>query len=300
MFNSTVLEVAIGLVFCFASVSLIVSQIREAAASVLKLRANGLLQGVKDLLNDPGFTGLARAIYDHSLVNPLNTPSAGGGSAPSVKPSYIKPIHFARALLDSAQAAATAAGMDGANLQIAIGQISDPQTRQLLTGIYQRANGGRAEIEAELASWFDSGMQRLSGAYKRRTQFWTLIIGLLVAGALNIDSVNLAGAIWARPAYSALITAGNDIGQTKPEAAFNTMETLPLGWQLRAPDSDPLSPWPWPLPAGWSWSWLSHVPGWFLTALSALFGAPFWFDTLQKLVQLRGTGKKPGEDDKKS
>jgi hypothetical protein len=39
----------------------------------------------------------------------------------------------------------------------------------------------------------------------------------------------------------------------------------------------------------------SFIPlvGWLLTASSALFGAPFWFDLLQKFVQLRGTGGKP-------
>ena len=36
-----------------------------------------------------------------------------------------------------------------------------------------------------------------------------------------------------------------------------------------------------------------------VTALSVLFGAPFWFDALQTLVHLRGTGRKPGEEDKK-
>ena len=35
--------------------------------------------------------------------------------------------------------------------------------------------------------------------------------------------------------------------------------------------------------------------GWLVTASSALFGSPFWFDLLQRMVQLRGTGKKPDE-----
>jgi len=35
--------------------------------------------------------------------------------------------------------------------------------------------------------------------------------------------------------------------------------------------------------------------GYLLTALAISFGAPFWFDLLNKLVQLRGAGKKPEE-----
>ena len=33
-----------------------------------------------------------------------------------------------------------------------------------------------------------------------------------------------------------------------------------------------------------------------MTAIASVFGAPFWFDILQKLVQVRGTGAKPTAD----
>lgn len=38
--------------------------------------------------------------------------------------------------------------------------------------------------------------------------------------------------------------------------------------------------------------------GFLITALAISFGAPFWFDLLNKLIQIRGSGKKPEEDDK--
>jgi hypothetical protein len=40
---------------------------------------------------------------------------------------------------------------------------------------------------------------------------------------------------------------------------------------------------------------LVKLLGWLMTALAALFGAPFWFDTLQRFVSLRGTGDPPAE-----
>ena len=40
--------------------------------------------------------------------------------------------------------------------------------------------------------------------------------------------------------------------------------------------------------------------GYLLTALAISFGAPFWFDLLNKLVQLRGAGKKPEEPEVKA
>jgi hypothetical protein len=36
-----------------------------------------------------------------------------------------------------------------------------------------------------------------------------------------------------------------------------------------------------------------QVAGWLMTALTALFGAPFWFDLMQRVVRMRGTGDKP-------
>jgi hypothetical protein len=37
--------------------------------------------------------------------------------------------------------------------------------------------------------------------------------------------------------------------------------------------------------------------GWFLTALAASLGAPFWFDTLGRFVNIRNAGRPPGEKD---
>jgi len=35
--------------------------------------------------------------------------------------------------------------------------------------------------------------------------------------------------------------------------------------------------------------------GWIITAAAALFGAPFWFDTLQSIIRLKGSGPSPAE-----
>jgi len=39
--------------------------------------------------------------------------------------------------------------------------------------------------------------------------------------------------------------------------------------------------------------WLFKIIGWFITAMALTLGAPFWFDLLKRLVDLRGTGGKP-------
>ncbi len=71
MFGSTILDVAIGLIFSFLAVSLFTSATVEAINSLLQLRAVNLKSGVMALVNDPNFDGLAKRLYAHALVSPL-------------------------------------------------------------------------------------------------------------------------------------------------------------------------------------------------------------------------------------
>jgi hypothetical protein len=53
--------------------------------------------------------------------------------------------------------------------------------------------------------------------------------------------------------------------------------------------------------SGWNWSHLlTALFGWLITALAASLGAPFWFETLQRFVNIRGNGRLPAEVQKKA
>lgn len=274
MFNSTVLEVAIGISFCYASVALIVSTANEAIASLLRLRARALLAGIKTMLNDPRFDGLALAVYRHALVNPQENGQARTQRQLKYRPSYIDPRHFAIALVDSVQ---TVPG-DPAQLERDIEAIPDPQLRQLLGGLYRRAGGNLEAMQEQLAGWFDMGMERLSGAYKRRTQLMCVLLTLLFAVLFNIDSLHLFRTLWQQPAMAAHL---GTLAPVLDQRALDALWTLPVGWEAFPPALDR--------------SFLLQVAGWLLTASTGIFGAPFWFDILQRVVQLRGTGPKPSE-----
>jgi hypothetical protein len=270
LFNSTVLEVAVGLVVCYGSVALLASSLYEAIASILKLRARSLLDGVKSLLNDPKYTGLARDVYNHALVNPRDGGVAPVGDPPAIKPSYIESRAFAIAVVESV--GGVAASFD--QLKEKIAKLPDGQIQTLLQGIVSRADTDIEKVQAALANWFDAGMSRVSGGYKRQAQLVTFIIALAVAGLLNIDTFHLFKTLWRHPELSSAATAGADAARD----ALKNLDSLPVGWTqgLHAPS-------------------LVTVCGWLITALTALFGAPFWFDLLQRLVNVRGTGAKPAD-----
>jgi hypothetical protein len=273
MLGSTVLEVAIGLTFCYGTVALIVSTLQEALAAAFRLRANTLLAGVKSMLNDPRFDGLARAVYMHPLVNPHTDGTEPSERDMRTRPSYIEPAHFAIALVDTLWKAPG----DFAQLGNAIETIPDPQVRQVMRGLYGRARDLQ-QFQEMLAGWFDNAMARMSGTYKRRQLLISLLLALLLAILFNIDSIHLFRTLWQQPALAAHL---HDAPGALDPAVFDALMALPIGWTKfpPVPDAD----------------FALQAAGWIVTASTALFGAPFWFDLMQRVVRMRSTGARPEE-----
>lgn len=270
MFGSTVLEVAVGLTFCYATVALIVSTVQEALAAALRLRPRCLLDGIKSMLNDPNLTALAGAVYAHALVNPHASPGHVDARSARAKPAYIEPAHFAVALIDSIQSIPG----DYAQLGRDIDAITDPQIKRALQGIYQRAGGDMQAFELAVGGWFDSAMERVSAAYKKRAMMISLALSLLLAVLFNIDSIHLFQALWQHPALAAQLGAGPE---TLDQHALEALWQLPIGWQQ--------------FPPRFNAQFAISVAGWLLTASTALFGAPFWFNLMKHTMQLRAPAK---------
>jgi hypothetical protein len=273
MLGSTVLEVAVGLTFCYGTVALIVSTLQEALAALFRLRANTLLAGVKSMLNDPRFDSLARAVYAHPLVNPHTDGTAQDEASLRTKPSYIEPAHFAIALVDSLWKVPG----DFLALHSAIDTIPDPQLRTALQGLYNRARDLQ-QFQDMLAGWFDNAMARMSGSYKRRQLLISFLLSLLLAILFNIDSIHLFRTLWQQPT---LVAHLQDIPDAVDPALVDALMTLPIGWRS--------------FPPLMNTDFALQVAGWLLTASTTLFGAPFWFDLMQRLVRMRNTGNKPEE-----
>ncbi len=111
MFNSTILDVAIGMIFVFLLLSLMCSAASEIIELMLKKRAIDLERGIRELLapgSKSGSPDIVQQLYDHSLVNNLFGGSYGesriGSSLRTVLrthlPSYIPAKSFALALMD--------------------------------------------------------------------------------------------------------------------------------------------------------------------------------------------------------
>ena len=217
MFGSEILDVAIGIIFVFLVVSLICSVVNEIIAGFTKWRASDLERGLKEMLQDPEGTKIIPDLYNHPLINSL---FKGKYKSHGWKlPSYIPSKTFALALLDvflpdsagqaggankttppspTAPAGGPAPAVASTLTQIELNtlrnaiatnpRLPDSVSRALLP-LVSAAGDDANKIRENIENWFDKSMERVSGWYKRKTQIATLIIGLLIAILLNVDTV---------------------------------------------------------------------------------------------------------------
>jgi hypothetical protein len=71
---------------------------------------------------------------------------------------------------------------------------------------------------------------------------------------------------------------------------------VPIGW-VKADPNQPDAPDQRSVPVDF-WGWVKKILGLLLTAVAASLGAPFWFDMLNKVMNIRSSGKAPEEKQK--
>jgi len=215
IFGSTVLEVGIEMALLFLFVGLICTAVREGAEAMLKSRAKDLERGIREVLQDRQGTGITASFYNHPLIfslfsgdyDPSKLKADGRGDLYMPRedrahlPSYIPALNFAGALLDmaargrnSGEASATPADqpMTAESLRESVRLIGNEKLQRVVLAALDSAEGDLARAKANLATWYDGTMDRVSGWYKRRTQKILFVLGLAVAVVLNVDAITVA------------------------------------------------------------------------------------------------------------
>ena len=338
MFGSTALEVAIGVVFVYLSLSLVCTAANELIASLTTWRAKTLAHGIRTLLKYKDNTELLSKLYAHPLIQSLYRDQKR-------LPSYVPSRTFAVALMDivapvsGASDRSTIAGIKDAVAKT--DQVPDPVKKALLVLIdqadnsikeavteVQKAETALSKVQENVETWFNDSMERVGGWYKRKTQALTFALALVFTVALNVDSIlitkrlssdsTLRAAVVATAEKSAqqpavVITQPNQAGGAQTSGQESVETRTGAAYQALLDKQDALQSLG--LPLGWGdkrnwpgsdgrsgwplfWDWLAKVFGLLLTAGAASLGAPFWFDMLNKIVTIRSAGKAPEEKQK--
>ena len=312
MFGSVILDVLIGLVTIFLILSLVASAIREAIETGLKTRAVMLEQGIRELLGDPSGSGIVKRFYEHPLIFPLFR----GDFVPKSwrilghrLPTYIPSATFAAAIFDIAlrgqragpyAAAQTTPVITIDELRRSVGRLPNAQLRHAVTTAIDNAQGDLTKVRTNLESWFDAAMERVSGRYKRQTQLYLFVLGALLAGLLNVNSIAIANHLWADKAARDRVVRRAELLQKNADYVKSINDTTAKAQRIADAYEDLASL---DLPIGWNQlpprrSGMGNfdynfqiVTGILITAFALTLGAPFWFDTLNKIVMIRSTVK---------
>jgi hypothetical protein len=255
---------------------------------------------------------------DHKPFEPLRFadvfchPLVAGASGKS-SPSYVPLPHFTSALLQALLQERPVASVEAVAARVAL--LPPGSVRTALEGALLDARGDWDALRAGIDRWYGNAMDRLSGEYKRFSQLITFLLGLLLAASFNIDAIALARQLYADPVMrEALAKQATQYVAEHPPAAASAASTPASAPDAEARYRRAVDQWvaardqltrtvpgasaaaDMPTLQRIREGWL----GWVVTALAGMLGAPFWFDLLQKLTNLRGTGPKPvATDDKK-
>ncbi|MGF1459159.1 MAG: hypothetical protein ACFBSG_09045 [Leptolyngbyaceae cyanobacterium] len=154
----------------------------------------------------------------------------------------------------------------------------------------------------EVEAWFNRGMARAQGVYKRNAKAVGLMIGIAIAISLNADSLHILDSLSRDPAVRNAITqAAEQVATDNPEVIGQLEEEvdqvlsdlpIPIGYseaitskQQAAQDSwfIPLIP--------------RRLVGWLITGFAISMGSSFWFNLLKRVVNVKNSGKEEGTKD---
>ncbi len=289
MFDNSVLNVVIGLVFIFLLYSLLATAIQEAISNLLQRRSNMLFYGIRSMLTNTknnnefskfelllhylgksikakwrnlksyfqpkGIVSLNEKFYNHPILKNY------GQNSLFNKPSYLSAQNFSQIIIETIKnlvpgneskvatfklikeilenyevngetatfkapvqstvivatpalpsspvPSPTTATSPPVDLAIEAQEILtsppnvpaspqpppiklDKETLEILNFHLNEAAGDLDVFKYRLEKWFNDSMDRVSGWYKKNTHYWLFGIGLFLAVALNIDTIEIS------------------------------------------------------------------------------------------------------------
>jgi hypothetical protein len=305
------LDLAIGICFIYLLMALVCSTLNETIAGVINSRGKTLEKGIVSLLHDPA---LKAKFYAHPLIQGIQEEN-------DRLPSYIASNKFALALMDTLTGPAAATDPDA--LRKGVANLENTAARTALTAVLQ--NPQFKTDQQRLEVWYEQGMNRVSGWYKRTSQIRIYVLAAAVTLFINADTLKILDTLWNNPTRSALLVehAKGRLEKGRPDAegqsstANEKANDATASKSAQTPEKDVITPQEKQLlgqVAGWQgdrysdrpqhktaadfglWIWYllkNRLGGWLITMLAVSLGAPFWFDTLSRFMNVRSAGKPP-------
>jgi hypothetical protein len=318
------LDVLIGLTVIMLALSMGVTMLTQFATTVLNSRGRHLKRGIMDLLNqiDPSLAVKAAAaeqsvagrIADAILTHPLISATARRLGTVVHREELTRLLLYltddSAALDDEAKA--------GLKQTLARNGIADPagtlrkirdtslqleaENPGLAVNVRQNLailKEAGSDLVAKINNSFDQAIDRVSQRFTAHARAITFVVGVLIAIALQVDTIGLVNRLSADDMLRQAFLKTAERQSQLPAAADASAGELDLQYMsflaenglVTAPRS----------PNEWMKRWgQTNVLGVLVTSLLLSLGAPFWYNALGRLLQLRSVLALKDDDQRKA
>lgn len=174
-------------------------------------------------------------------------------------------------------------------------------------------------LKGQIQNWYDQYMNRVTGWYKRDIRTNLFFASIIVTLVLNLNFITVSKTIYADSKLreplvemamsmsnnehaidsikSILIRDNPSLKDINIDALVGT--ELPIGWKEPIPCGPNNAPFSLSKAMCYAKHFITHeltlknVMGWLLFTMGLTLGAPFWFDVMKKLVNVRNSGLVP-------
>lgn len=320
-----ILDLIIGMAFVYFLLSLICVALQEIKARKYNERSENLKKWIYDTFRKDGDgSELGELLWNNIIIDGLTQDNRAASYVPKevFVSALLDEIHYKsddkqekvfyqQNKIDSLAAKALHDPYDFQTIRESIenSTLLSLRIKRVLRQIHTESHGNLDTFRDRLERWFENAMDRNGGTFKKKAQTQVLYFAIAVTIALNVDSIRLINHFYNNPVEAARVAdaAEKRINETRAIERDTSQTTKQLLAEVKSGirELNELK-----LPIGWRKQDLQArfckpdgftkfgnvvmiLLGWFITAIAVSLGAPFWYDMLNKLVDLRSAGKKP-------
>jgi hypothetical protein len=311
MFGLETLDMLIGLVTVYLVFALACTSIIEALTALIGMRARNLRKGLEEFLSGDLRKNKAfvDAFYEHPLVMSLSKKDKNN-------PSYIPGEIVGQVVYALIVHNGVEKGLHE-GLKSIPGEPGENRAKALLDVLLEQAEGDKKRFMEEVEKNYNYVIDRVSGWTKRYTQVLAIVISTVFVTVVNIDTIELIRTLSSSPEARAQMVKMAELkiqekGAGSPDTLVHASQGRLAMDSAAGKDSAKLHAIDSGLQefeaAGISFGWkeapdytngkeglmalLTKITGLLISIFAISLGAPFWFDILDKFMNIRAAGRK--------
>lgn len=293
-----ILEFSLAIIFICLMISLFASWSVDYLFSKLNSKGKLLKNMLKTLLKNNNEDEWVEKLYNHPLIKSLSYKE-------NRLTSYIPANIFADVILDLIKT--NSSSKENASIKdretylneviSGIETLPHGELKNMLNLFLSKSLGDIEKLSSSLETWYNEYIVRVNHTYKRLIKMPLFIVGFGAAIIFNIDMIETSKKLWIdaplRNNVALLAEEFNNnqdsLANLNPDEAlfkkYKEEMALPIGWKYERKNRELISQ------NDAEFSYFKYIllklSGFIITGLIASFGAPFWYDALQKIIGLK-------------